>query len=170
MALAQPVPSSLEPQSQRQVAIMPQFDPDALAARVRQSQETFTALVAAQPRYTYTEQFSSWAGFGHTVNVIVDSGRVVEHGFRSYNQDRNVEQDWVERGDTLNTHGRPFPMTMEKHYERCLEVLSNLDPTRYAVYLSFFDNGVLAHCSYRELMCIDDCSQGTMLGSFSFIP
>ena len=156
--------------SPRDVAQAPLFDAEALRARVLQSQEAFVSLVATQPRYTYTEAFSSWAGFGHTVTVTVDSGRVVEHGFRSYGQDGAVLEEWVERGDTLNTHGRSAPMTMEEHYARCLDTVLSQDPTHHQVYLSFFDSGVLEHCTYREVNCADDCSQGTELGSFRFLP
>ncbi len=145
------------------------FNPDVLKARVQQSQETFLTLVAAQPHYTYTERLSSWSGYSHTVTVTVDSGKVVEHGFKSYGRE-GVLEEWVEHGDTLNTHGRAFPTTMEGHYARCLGTVLTQDPTQYEVYLSFFDNGVLAYCTYRAVFCVDDCSHGTRLGSFSFVP
>lgn len=173
-ALAQPVPelSPIDAAAFEDVGVAtsaPRFDPAALRARVQQSQESFLSLVAAQPRYTYTERYSSWTGYSHTVTVTVDSGAVVESGFQAYGRDGRTEE-WVERGETLNTHGRAFPMTMEGHYARCLQTVLSQDPTQHEVYLSFFDNGVLRMCAYRNVHCVDDCTHGTRLGSFSFLP
>jgi hypothetical protein len=141
---------------------------DELRKRVEASQVTFeAALIQHDGAYTYTRTFTSWAGFGDISRVKVKDGTVVEHAYRAHDPQETTREAWIERGEEVGSHDRQAH-TMEVVYARCLGETLRKDPKRYAVRVSFFDDGILATCSYRDRACADDCTEGLSVEHFHF--
>lgn len=118
-------------------------------------------------RYTYIRTFTSWVGFGDTSRVKVEDGTVVEHAYRAHDAQEKTREAWIERGDQVGSHGREA-QTMGAVYARCLGKTLRRDPERYTVRVSFFDDGILATCSFRDRACADDCNEGLSVEHFHF--
>lgn len=143
---------------------------EALRERVRNSRKVFVDQLAEhQGQYVYVRRFSSWAGFGSTTRVSVAKGKVMERAFRAHGRDEATAEAWIERGDAIGSHP-PAPQTMEQVYEQCLAVTLATDPEQYAVYVSFFEDGILASCTFRDHNCADDCDEGPWVSDFQFGP
>ncbi|TNE86957.1 MAG: hypothetical protein EP330_20325 [Deltaproteobacteria bacterium] len=140
-----------------------------LRARVKASRAAFREASAANGGdYVYVTRFTSWVGFGYTLKVEVDDGKVVAQTYRQHDQTRATTESWVERGASLGTHERTVAPTVDAMYARCLDEALTQPADRTAFYVSFFDDGVLAACTYRDLACVDDCSSGPDMETFRF--
>ena len=122
--------------------------------------------------YSYTVEWQSAFGFGHTTTVVVRDNKVVERKYEEFNRSAPLAigpdgkpvkpkgTSWVEKGKDLGSHkkGAP-PKTLDELYAEAEKILAKPLPAHKRLYLRFDANGLLKLCFYVDTRIADDAPQ-----------
>jgi hypothetical protein len=152
----------ITPPAQRVAGELP-ASRDALAALSTQSRAT----------YTYDRFSLSWTGWAVLTQVSVEEGVVVARNTDTYSDYHasaiDASQSYREEGADIGSHDAGHPAkTLLELYDECEQTVLTQDPAKNDITLMFFENGVLATCTYYPHGCADDCIYGVEIRSVQF--
>lgn len=113
--------------------------------------------------YHYTQTWSSWVGFGYETRLHVENNQVTERHYRAWDNTQKTQTSWTETGKALGSHEDGAVLsTLDDLYVQCQQWLNRYaNDKNYQVTLTVFKgSSLLKSCSYRPVMCADDCSTG----------
>ena len=142
----------------------------AKVAQLKKSLNTWEKLKATcGGNYTYTKRWSSWVGFGHTTEVVVENNKVVERRYKSFSnrpvpeappgqpQAKPASKGWVEKGDEIGTHKQGHPAkTLDELYKEAAAILDRPIPPFQRLGLRFDKQGLLLACYTQDKRIADD--------------
>jgi len=139
---------------------------------LEQSQEYWRELAEQSAgNYQYAVDFHSISGFGHSTLIQVENNRVVARHFSEWRDQGPPTLIWSEDQSNLGSHqGAASVSTIDQLYQTCRsQVLPTSNTDRYRVTLSYDALGVLQVCSYRDTLCVDDCSRGVNISKLKIL-
>jgi len=114
---------------------------EAKIAQFKKSLNTWEKLKeACGGNYTYSKRWSSWVGFGHTTDVVVENNKVVERRYKSFSGRPKLVApgqppakpkgtSWTETGKELGSHKQGHPAkTLDELYKEAGEILDRPVP------------------------------------------
>lgn len=124
--------------------------------------------------YRYETSFASWAGFGDTTTLSVQSGKVTARAYEAYRLEGDgqttITESWTEEGAAVGSHeAGAAPRTVDELYGVCRAEVLTKNPLANDFYLFFRDDGVLESCTYVPKGCVDDCSSGVNITGLEFL-
>lgn len=118
--------------------------------------------------YSYKKRWSSWVGFGHETEIVVQNNKVVERRYKSFSgRPREIKPgqppekpkgtSWVETGKELgkNKKGHP-PKTLDQLYVEAAGILARPTPPFQRLGLRFNKQGLLLACYTQDKRIADD--------------
>tara|TARA_Y100001934_G_scaffold115729_1_gene141647 strand:+ start:1290 stop:3719 length:2430 start_codon:yes stop_codon:yes gene_type:complete len=141
----------------------------AKIAQFEKSLSTWEKLkVECGGNYTYSKRWSSWVGFGHTTEVVVQNNTVIERRYKAFsNRPRPVApgqppakpegKTWTEKGEELGTHKEGHPVkTLDELYKEAAAILERPIPPFQRLGLRFDKQGLLLACYTQDTRIADD--------------
>ena len=130
--------------------------------------------------YSYSKRWSSWVGFGHTTEVVVENNKVVERRYKSFSgRPRPVAPglppakpegtSWTEKGNELgkNKQGHPAKK-LDELYKEAAEILGRPVPPFQRLGLRFDKQGLLLACYTQDTRIADDApTKGVSISSIT---
>ncbi len=153
----------------------------AKVAQFKKSLNTWEELkVECGGNYTYSKRWSSWVGFGHTTEVVVENNKVVERRYESFSgRPRPVAPgqppakpegtSWTEKGNELgkNKQGHPAKK-LDELYKEAAEILDRPVPPFQRLGLRFDKQGLLLACYTQDTRIADDApTKGVSISSIT---
>ena len=119
--------------------------------------------------YSYSKRWSSWVGFGHTTEVVVQNNKVVERHYKSFSnrpvlvappgqpQAKPQGTSWSEKGEEIGTHKQGHPAkTLDELYKEAAGILDRPVPPFQRLGLRFDKQGLLLACYTQDTRIADD--------------
>ena len=130
--------------------------------------------------YTYSKRWSSWVGFGHTTEVVVENNKVVERRYKSFSgrptplapglpPAKPEGTSWTEKGNELgkNKQGHPAKK-LDELYKEAAEILGRPVPPFQRLGLRFDKQGLLLACYTQDTRIADDApTKGVSISSIT---
>ncbi len=142
---------------------------EAKIAQFKKSLNTWEKLKeACGGNYTYSKRWSSWVGFGHTTDVVVENNKVVERRYKSFSGRPKLVApgqppakpkgtSWTETGKELGSHKQGHPAkTLDELYKEAGEILDRPVPPFQRLGLRFDKQGLLLACYTQDTRIADD--------------
>jgi hypothetical protein len=183
-----PVPELVAPPPRPSPVVAPVFRPGgggpvdkAKIAQFKKSLNTWETLKKeCGGNYTYSERWSSWVGFGHTTEVVVENNKVVERRYKSFSsRPRPVAPSqppakpkgtsWTEKGKELGKNKQGHPVkTLDELYQEAAEILGRPVPPFQRLGLRFDKQGLLLACYTQDTRIADDApTKGVNISSIT---
>ena len=153
----------------------------AKVAKFKKSLNTWEKLkVECRGNYTYSKRWSSWVGFGHTTEVVVENNKVVERRYKSFSARprplapglppaKQEGTSWTEKGNELgkNKQGHPAKK-LDELYKEAAEILGRPVPPFQRLGLRFDKQGLLLACYTQDTRIADDApTKGVSISSIT---
>ena len=150
------------------------------AGQLQKSLQTWQELkVKCGGNYSYTVAFQSWAGFGHTTEIVIRGNKVVERKYSEFNRNapppppepgkgpKLPGENWVEKGDQLGSHKKAAPLrTLDELYAEAQKVVETKLAPAQRLYVAFDKQGLLQSCFYVDTRIADDAPRtGVAIGN-----
>jgi len=129
--------------------------------------------------YSYQVSFSSFAGFGHVTEIIVQDNKVVERRYREFNRREpqpvppgdGPAYKWVEKGKELGSHKEGAAVkTVDELYQEAAMVLKRDLPEHEKRYLTFDKQGLLKSCFTVDTRIADDApTKGVLIAGITLV-
>jgi len=121
--------------------------------------------------YSYTTTFGSWTGYGVTINIGVNNGKIVSRDFVSYKYHldgtnlKDTIKQWHEDAATINTHPNDAAdaLTMDGIYLKARTAWLKVDAANNDIIFEAKNNGLISDCGYIPRNCADDCFRGVSI-------
>lgn len=118
--------------------------------------------------YSYTTTYGSWVGFGVTIKVAVNNGKIVSRDYikvQSRNDGTNnadTVKTWHEDAATINTHPNDAAnaLTLDDIYLKARTEWLKADAKTNDIIFEAKNNGIISNCGYVTRNCADDCFRG----------
>ena len=141
----------------------------AKVAQLKKSLNTWEKLKEqCGGNYSYSKRWSSWVGFGHTTEVVVQDNKVIERRYKSFSgRPREVTpgqppakpqgSSWNEKGEKIGTHKQGHPAkTLDELYKEATDILDRPVPPFHRLGLRFDKQGLLLACYTQDKRIADD--------------
>lgn len=143
---------------------MPAFSQDE--AKLKDSLTTWRKLrQQCGGNYSYKIRRTSFSGFGHETEVIVNDNKVAERRYHTFNTRPIPDQPapkpaadkWTETGKQIGTHKEgAAALTLDELYTQAAKVLKRELPEHERLYLRFDKQGLLKSCFTVDTRIADD--------------
>jgi len=140
------------------------------AAKVKASLEKWQQVKKeCKGSYSYTVRWSSFAGFGHSTEIVVRDNKVAERKFKSFNRRLQAPNppgkpapkadgnSWTEKGKELGTHKKGAALkTLDELYVEAAKVAKLELPQHLRRYVRVDKQGLLLSCFTVDTRIADD--------------
>ena len=128
--------------------------------------------------YSYKIRWSSFTGFGHETQILVQNNKVVERRYRAFSnqpvlvqpgQKQPQGETWSEKGKDLGEHKKGAPLkTLDELYVQAGQVVKRKLPQHERRYVRFDKQGLLRSCFTVDTRIADDApTKGVTISSIA---